>query len=224
MEKLMREFDEANPALPLVRLLHPKASIPTDAPGAIIDFRSSDETVDRYREVIAAAGWKLDNYKKNPVVQNAHRYGHVLDTVGKSIVTEVRGDHLYQRVQFAVDENPIAKITHGLYKGGFLSAVSVGFLPVKSEKGSQELGYNRRFTEQELLEVSAVGIPANPNALKLGYDQGAIEKSDLKELHQLLKSFCSDDAGIQTDSRAQGPDANGARLLQLLNATSSMLR
>lgn len=217
MEKLIREFDEKNSAMPLIRLLHPKASIPTDVTGAIIDFRSSDETVDRYREVIAAAGWKLDNYKKNPVVQNAHRYGHVLDTVGKSLLTEVRGDHLFQRVQFAVDENPIAKITYQLYKGGFLSAVSVGFLPIKHEKGSQELGYNRRFVEQELLEVSAVGIPANPNALKLGYDAGAVEKSDLQELHSLLKHFCGNDAGIRANSAAQGPDANGAQLTRMLH-------
>ena len=40
----------------------------------------------------------------------------------------------------------------------------------------------RLYLEQELLEVSAVGIPANPNALALGLKNGAIEKSDLKDL------------------------------------------
>jgi HK97 family phage prohead protease len=143
----------------------------------VIDFRSSDETLDRYNEVIVAGGWKLANYQKNPVVQNAHRYESVLDTIGKSTVTEVRGDHLFQRVEFAVNENPIAKITYGLYKGGFLSAVSVGFIPKRWENGSQEAGYRRKYIEQELLEVSAVGIPANPNALKLGFEAGAVEKA-----------------------------------------------
>src|SRR5205807_1049685 len=47
------------------------------------------------------------------------------------------------------------------------------------------------YLEQELLEVSAVGIPANPNALVLGLKSGAIEKSDLQELLAMLKSLCA---------------------------------
>lgn len=31
--------------------------------------------------------------------------------------------------------------------------------------------YSRKYLEQELLEVSAVGIPANPNALALSKNQ-----------------------------------------------------
>ena len=47
-------------------------------------------------------------------------------------------------------------------------------------------GFRRRYLEQELLEVSAVAIPANPNALALGLKSGALEKSDLHELADLL--------------------------------------
>src|SRR5437867_10016330 len=75
------------------REIHPKASVPPDtenAPRNAIDFRSSDQTLDRYQEVIAVAGWRLDNYRKNPVVQNAHSYCSLADTIGKSIITEVR--------------------------------------------------------------------------------------------------------------------------------------
>jgi hypothetical protein len=54
------------------------------------------------------------------------------------------------------------------------------------EDGTEKSGFNRRFLEQELLEVSAVGIPANPNALQLGLRDGAIKKSDLKEALELL--------------------------------------
>src|SRR5205823_2028683 len=73
----------------------------------------------------------------------------------------------------------------------FLNAVSVGFIPLSWENGSQEAGYRRKYLEQELLEVSAVSIPANPNALSLGLKAGAIEKGDLKELFELLKHFCT---------------------------------
>src|ERR1051326_7611339 len=179
----------------LVRVIHPKATLPPEtdqAPAHTLDFRSSDETLDRYQEIISVAGWKLENYRKNPVVQNAHCYGSLADTIGKSLITEVRslppigaaesgGSYLFQRVQFAVDENPLARIAFGLYRGGFLNAVSVVFLPLRWLNGSQEAGYRRKYLEQELLEVSAVSIPANPNALTLALKAGAIEKSDLKE-------------------------------------------
>lgn len=214
MKPIYREFDEKAAELPLFRLVTPKATVPGDVSGAVIDFRSSDETVDRYSEIIVAAGWKLDNYRKNPVVQNAHRYDSVLDTIGKSVITEVRGAELFQRVEFAVSANPIAKITYDLYKGGFLAAVSVGFLPVKWENGSKEAGFRRKFTEQELLEVSAVGIPANPNALKLGLEAGAVEKADVKAAFELLKGVFPEhatDAGVRSNASAPGPDANGAQ-------------
>src|SRR5580765_2924070 len=113
------------------RELHPKASVPAGETAAVIDFRSSDETLDRYSEFITVAGWKLDNYRRNPVVQNAHSYSSLSDTIGKSLITEIRnrepgtvnpepGPYLFQRILFAVEENPMAKVAYGLYKGGFL--------------------------------------------------------------------------------------------------------
>jgi uncharacterized protein len=188
---------------------------------AILDFIASDETLDRCDEIIAASGWRLESYRKNPVFQNAHQYGDVIFTLGKALLTEVRmisgRPALFQRVQFAVDANPMARIAYALYKGKFLNAVSVGFVPLRWENppsptelrrtGPSTLDprpffspdtrhptlssspFRRRYLEQELLEVSAVGIPANPNALQLGLKAGAIEKGDLKELADLLSSL-----------------------------------
>src|SRR5713226_4602912 len=73
----------------LRRELHPKATVPVDQAGPVIDFRSSDHTLDRYQEVITVAGWKLENYKRNPVVQNAHSYCSLSDSIGKSLITEI---------------------------------------------------------------------------------------------------------------------------------------
>ncbi len=97
----------------------------------ILDFISSTGTLDRYKEIIEPVGWRLDNYLKNPVVQNAHRYGDVRDTIGKALITEVRDGALFQRIEFAVEANPIARIAYNLYKGGFLRGVSVGFIPLR---------------------------------------------------------------------------------------------
>jgi Caudovirus prohead serine protease len=224
-------------------------STPVPIDGAIIadgvlDFRSSDETLDRYDEIISAAGWQLDNYRKNPVVQNAHQYGDIIHTIGRSLITEVRSSasndpadlriadlssqpFLFQRVQFAVDANPIAALAYKLYKGKFLRAVSVGFIPLAYDKPKEGDNFYRRYTSQELLEVSAVGIPANPNALELAVKSGALIKSDLRELAQFLKHFCSEQAASRPNSRAQGTGDHGAQheqIANLLNQVTTHLR
>jgi hypothetical protein len=166
-----------------------------------LEFISSDETLDRYSEIITVAGWKLDSYLRNPVFQNAHNYGDVLFTLGRALVTELRSiagrQVLYQQIQFAVDANPVARIAYGLYQGKFLNAVSVGFVPIRWEDAESSIenqnskikNPRRRYLEQELLEVSAVSIPANPNALALAFKSGAVPKSDLRDTADLLEQI-----------------------------------
>ena len=179
---------------------------------SVLDFIASDETLDRYDEIISASGWQLANYRRNPVFQNAHQYGDVIFTLGKALITEVRDGRLYQRIQFATDVNPMARIAYGLYRGKFLNAVSVGFIPVRWENGSAEKGFRRKYVEQELLEVSAVGIPANPNALALGLRSGAVQKSDIKELSELLtKTLCGDSSASSSESQRLLPLARELR-------------
>src|SRR6516225_10580368 len=169
---------------------------------AVLDFIASTATVDRYHEIIEPAGWRLESYRRNPVFQNAHNYGDILFTLGKALSTEVRGvgdgQALCQRIQFATEVNPVARIAYGLYRGGFLNAVSVGFIPLRWEDGGGTNGANgtnggpaprRRYLEQELLEVSAVAIPANPDALALGLKSGAVVKGDLVAAADLLRAL-----------------------------------
>ena len=44
-------------------------------------------------------------------------------------------------------------------------------------------------SNRELLEVSAVAIPANPDALALGVKSGAVAKSDLREAMALFRAL-----------------------------------
>ena len=211
----------------------------------ILHMRASDETLDRYQEVIVASGWRLENYQKNPVIQNAHQYGDIIFTIGQALKTWVSGKDLLQTWKFASRENPFAKIARDLYRGGYLRAASVGFVPIRWEDGKVGRGvpaepqaFKRRYLEQELLEVSAVGIPANPNALALAVKDGAVEKSDLKELGAILRhldaaeedhsanplvnrksqivNFCTQQAGLAADARAPGRETDGAQWLQLV--------
>src|SRR5579859_1454098 len=130
------------------RRVHAAASVAEGTHADVLDFIASDESLDRYGEVISASGWLLDTYRRNPVFQNAHQYGDIVFTLGRALITEVRPGisstplsatptahsapltaHLFQRVQFATDINPMARIAYGLYRAKFLNAVSVGFIP-----------------------------------------------------------------------------------------------
>ncbi len=208
-----------------------------------LDFIATDETVDRYHEIISVDGWQLENYRRNPVFQNAHQYGDILFTLGRALSTEVRSvggrRALVQRIEFATEANPMAKIAYGLYKGKFLNAVSVGFIPLKWEDlpagKENKNGARRRYLEQELLEVSAVGIPANPAALQLGLKAGAVEVADLRQLADLLKAIrparsarpATTLRNPATTSKLCGKPAshpNGTQLLQLARVLREVLR
>jgi HK97 family phage prohead protease len=201
-------------------------SEPADLPGQpVLDFIASDETLDRYDDIIVASGWRLDTYRRNPVFQNSHKYGDVLFTLGKALITEVRHGHLFQRIEFAVNANPVARIAYALYRDKFLNAVSVGFRPLRWENGAPDSGFHRKYLEQELLEVSAVAIPANPNALQLALRAGAVGPRDLGDLLEALREILAKPAHLP-DSAAT-PEQNHwlglARELQRLLRRSADL-
>jgi hypothetical protein len=100
-----REPSEAGASLGSEELAGETPALP-----GTLDFIASDATVDRFDEMIDPAGWQLDNYRRNPVFQNAHQYGDVIFTLGRALVTEVRDGRLFQRIQFATDVNPMARI------------------------------------------------------------------------------------------------------------------
>jgi uncharacterized protein len=241
-EILEREFgsrliDLHNGARGLREGLHIRTSVPKDAgTEPVVDFVSSDETVDRYNELISASGWVLDSYLKNPVFQDSHDYSTILRTIGKATVTQVRDNKLFQRIHFAVNANPLAKIAYALYRGGFLNAVSVGFVPLKWQNGDSTTAFTRKYTKQVLLETSAVAIPANPNALQLAYEAGAVEKSDLHELHQLLSAVASEthrlslathhslSAARRSNTSALGTPSDEAQLVNLMKQVAALCR
>lgn len=143
-----------------------------DEAARTIEFTSSTEGSDRMGDVIRVAGWDLANFEKNPVFLFSHRsedppIGRILGSkkeLGKNAA-------LVQTAQFATkDIYPFADTIFKLYKAGFMNAVSVGFMPKSyqpiispDDEGGKFLGYE--FLEQELFELSAVPVPANPEAL-----------------------------------------------------------
>ena len=138
----------------------------------------STDTVDRHGEVVAQ-NWNLENFMNNPVVLNSHKYDDTTEAIGRMEALVQKEHSLEGKIKFAISENPKAKIVFDLYKGGFLNAFSVGFIPGEEEN--------------ELLELSAVTIPANALALAKakGFDTGEEEVDynnlTVEQLKEVLK-------------------------------------
>jgi len=124
----------------------------------------STEDEDRDKDIIRIAGWQLSNFKKNPVLPWSHNYWE--PPVGKALMVkkDVEKKQLIFKPQFDKDDDK-ARLIFNKYKNGFLNTFSVGFIGVECclrEEGNYWGG--REFTKQELLEISPVTVPCNPNA------------------------------------------------------------
>lgn len=132
-----------------------------------VEVIASDESVDRWGDVIEVNGWDLANFRRNPVILTDHVYS-IMNIVGAGEPRIEKGQLRVRITLDAPESNRTAAIVGNLLKSGSLRAVSVGFLPKARKKildaeGNWTGGF--RFTSQELVEVSWVAVPANPNAL-----------------------------------------------------------
>lgn len=116
---------------------------------------ATTDAVDRDGEIIKADGWELANYQQNPVILWAHDYK--IPPVGAVTSIERMGNGLKVKGVFA--KTDLGQELRKLYDDGMLRTVSVGFIP-KERQGNT-------ITRAELLEVSFVPVPANPQALTL---------------------------------------------------------
>ena len=115
--------------------------------------------------MVLAQGWRLASYRQNPVFLWAHDYTRPV--IGRAQSVWAEPGQLLARMEFAPTD--FAREVAALYRSGYQQGVSVGFKPLRYEERRQEgtgafLGI--RFLEQELLEVSAVPVPANRQALR----------------------------------------------------------
>ena len=136
----------------------------------ITTVTASTPTSDRYGDVVSAP-WQLERYMANPVVVWAHDYS--TPPVGRALEVTMEGPNLVAKIQWDdSDANPLGQTVAHQFRSGFLSAVSVGFQPGEAIRRNaldeSHPHYAERgnvFRDNELLEISAVPIPANPEAL-----------------------------------------------------------
>ena len=91
-------------------------------------FTFSTADVDHAGDVIRQDGWDLSVFRANPAALFAHDASAL--PVGKASNVAVVGGRLMGDIEFAGPETyEFADTVFQLLKGGFLKAVSVGFLP-----------------------------------------------------------------------------------------------
>lgn len=145
------------------------------AEGRVIKFRASTSGVDRHKTRIDPEGLDTTNFEKNPIFLWGHDgYGgwfgvpqmdHVLGRIPSFKKSQ---DFFDIDVDFAPEDvNPKAEQAHRMVRAKFLNAVSIGFIPRQIVRDLGNEDDVPRITKSELLEVSLVPIPSNPDALAL---------------------------------------------------------
>ena len=125
-------------------------------------FIASTSTPDREGDIVRADGWVLDAFKNGGPLLWSHSQKSL--PVGKILWIKVAGEgddgELIGKARFN-ETTELARDVSSLAKSGDLTGISVGFRPLDFEV--REEG-GKEFKSQELLEVSVVNVPANPEA------------------------------------------------------------
>lgn len=117
---------------------------------------ASTEDKDRAGDTLAVNKWDFTKFLMNPVLQAGHDYRPQY-TIGIAKNLRIEGKQVVFDPVFHTI-TPLAKQIKEMYEGGILKAWSVGYIPAADSK-----------SQNELLEVSAVAVPANAYALMKGF-------------------------------------------------------
>lgn len=133
-------------------------------------FVMSAQSPDRYGDIVVTEGLDTTEFEKNPVALLFHSSRSW--PIGKWINLEKKLTGRPARLEGQLEFAPEGLIEEadkaaGLVAAGIMRACSIGFLPkdgelIRDDEG-HFLGY--KYTQSELLECSAVPIPACPQAL-----------------------------------------------------------
>lgn len=159
---------------------------------------ASTSVEDRHGEVVDINGWDVKNFKKNPVLLWGH--DHSLPAIGYA--KNLKKDMTFEPVFH--DKTDLAKAVKALYEGyvddegneipPILNSFSVGFRALDMD--------GNKYTKQELLEISAVNVPANPEARVVAYK--GLEKMYGKDTVEKLDILTTDD--LKNDEEEEKPE------------------
>jgi|GEM_PF-1773067 len=133
------------------------------------EFKKAEDSENKFHAVFSTAkedrhgdivvqNFEVANFKKNPVFIDSHNYDGIEHIIGKVQNINSKSGKLEGDIIFAREENPKGELAFKMASGGFLGATSIGFIPLEFDKDFKIL-------KSELLEISAVSVPANAQSL-----------------------------------------------------------
>lgn len=161
------------------------------------------------------SGWKLDNFKANPVFLWAHDDSKL--PIGRCDKVWVEGDLL--KIHVIPTPRGLSSFNDtiwDLYDKDFLKSVSAGWLPLKYALIYDEKDHwtgNIECEEQELVEGSAVPIPAEPRALRVAAAGGI----DVGPMRAWCKAMLDEPRYLITVPDSTRPEASAAVRQQFLD-------
>lgn len=156
----------------LVRREQPFKIRSIDQDRRVVTFIASTDAVDSYGERILQTGWDMTRFLAHPVIPFGHDYWSL--PVGKSIRTQIVNGALETDIQLAPAEaNPLAENIWQCLLAGVPLGVSVGFYPLEWHYETLQDGSQMRIYDKcELIEISVVTVPSNPEALQKAITEG----------------------------------------------------
>lgn len=143
--------------------------VPSPSSGTgTLEFIASAEGTNRYGFSLRRSGWRLDNFRRNPVILWNHDAQR--PPIGRAVNVGMKSAGLSVGIEFD-NGDEFAREVERKVRSGFLNALSVGFDFVDSS--GKPLDMRRLSAEQmrdqafyDLAEVSVVPVPADPNAVR----------------------------------------------------------
>ena len=163
----------------------------------IVEYVASDNTLDGDHEVTLVDGWDFSRMEKNAPFIDSHRQDSIEHVLGKVIGGRVEKGQLVETVQWAVGMGrDLADIGFKMTEAGFLRGVSVGFIALEEINVKTTRDFHTQalalgvavedlpdlqtvYKRQQQIELSAVVVGSNPNALVKAFAAGAIVEKDL---------------------------------------------
>lgn len=145
----------------------------TDEERRMVEFVASTGAVDTYGTVLPPDLWDLSRYARNGVVGYQHDIYYSDDpdnVIGRGEAYTANGELLIRIFFEPAELNPKADKVYRKVLFGSINAVSVGFRVTapghwgrKADGEDPDVYY---YNGQELMEVSVVNVPSNPDAVK----------------------------------------------------------
>lgn len=139
----------------------------------MVEFVASTVAVDTYGTVLPPDLWDLSRYARNGVVGYQHDIYYSDDpdnVIGRGEAYTANGELLIRIFFEPAELNPKADKVYRKVLFGSINAVSVGFRATapghwgrKADGEDPDVYY---YNGQELMEVSVVNVPSNPDAVK----------------------------------------------------------